>query len=273
MIAANKNAPEAASAHAPRAADTEVIGTESLGHHLSRAARSHVGAAVCGVLDPCIAAMQGLRRRAGGAPAADPHAAEGHSKPRAGRPGEQHDTATPEMQAPKPRRRLLTWLIYFSVLLAGALAGGAASFELLAKLLSRQSAENQRVEAAMAKQSKSVASNQAKLEAAEAKRSQAEKSLVEAKKKQAEAEKKLETTLKESNALADRQKKLDQVAKLLEQIRQTEASGAGSRPVPASSSGGHRPETARQSPAKTADCTLSSGNIKGMKDCLESFNR
>lgn len=271
MIAANKNASEAAPAHAPRATDTEVIGTESLAHHLSRALWSHVGTAVCGVLDPCIAGLQGLRRRAGGAPAADPHAAEGHSKPRAGRPGEQHDAATPEVQAPKPRRRLLTWLIYFSVLLAGALAGGAASFELLAKLLYRQSAENQRVEAAMAKQSKSVASNQAKLEASEAKRSQAEKSLVEAKKKQAEAEKKLETTLKESNALADKQKKLDQVAKLLEQIRLAEAPGAGSRPVPASSS--HRPETARQSPAKTADCTLSSGNIKGMKDCLESFNR
>ncbi len=273
MIAANKNASEAASAHAPRATDTEVIGTESLAHHLSRALRSHVGTAVCGVLDPCIAGLQGLRRRAGGAPAADPHAAEGHSKPRAGRPGEQHEAATQEMQAPKPRRRLLTWLIYFSVLLAGALAGGAASFELLYRSLQHQSAESQRVEAAMAKQSKSVASNQNKLEAAETKRSEAEKNLVEAKKKQAEAEKKLELTLKDANVLVDKQKKLDQVAKLLEQIRLTEASGAGSRPVPASSNGGQRPETTRQSPAKTGDCTLSSGNIKGMKDCLESFNR
>ncbi len=273
MIAANKNASEAASAHAPRATDTEVIGTESLAHHLSRALRSHVGTAVCGVLDPCIAGMQGLRRRAGGAPAADLHAAEGHSKPRAGRPGEQHDAATQEMQAPKPRRRLLTWLIYFSVLLAGALAGGAASFELLYRSLQHQSAESQRVEAAMAKQSKSVAANQSKLDAAETKRSEAEKNLVEAKKKQAEAEKKLELTLKDANVLVDKQKKLDQVAKLLEQIRLTEASGAGSRPVPASSNGGQRPETTRQSPAKTGDCTLSSGNIKGMKDCLESFNR
>ena len=263
MIAANKNASEAASAHAPRATDTEVIGTESLAHHLSRALRSHVGTAVCGVLDPCIAGLQGLRRRA----------AEGHSKPRAGRPGEQHDAAAQEMQAPKPRRRLLTWLIYFSVLLAGALAGGAASFELLYRSLQHQSAESQRVEAAMAKQSKSVASNQNKLEAAETKRSEAEKNLVEAKKKQAEAEKKLELTLKDANVLVDKQKKLDQVAKLLEQIRLTEASGVGSRPVPASSNGGQRPETTRQSPAKTGDCTLSSGNIKGMKDCLESFNR
>ena len=273
MIAANKNASEAASAHAPRATDTEVIGTESLAHHLSRALRSHVGTAVCGVLDPCIAGMQGLRRRAGGAPAADPHAAEGHSKPRAGRPGEQHEAAAQEMQAPKPRRRLLTWLIYFSVLLAGALAGGAASFELLYRSLQHQSAESQRVEAAMAKQSKSVASNQNKLEAAETKRSEAEKNLVEAKKKQAEAEKKLELALKDANVLVDKQKKLDQVAKLLEQIRLAEASGAGSRPMPASSNGGQRPETTRQSPAKTGDCTLSSGNIKGMKDCLESFNR
>jgi len=272
LIAANKNAPEAASAHAPRAADTEVIGTESLGHHLFRAVRSHVGAAVAGVLDPCIAAMQGLRRRAGGAPAADLHAAEGHAKPRAGRPGEHHDAATQEVEAPKPRRRLLTWLIYFSVLLAGALAGGAASFELLAKLLSRQSAENQRVEAAMAKQSKSVASNQSKLEAAETKRAEAEKSLVEAKKKQVEAEKKLEIALKDSNSMAEKQKKLDQVAKLLEQIRLAEVSGAGSRPVPASSSGGNRPE-AKQGPHKTGDCTLSSSNIKAMKDCVESFNR
>ena len=272
MSAAIKNVPDGTSARATRATDTEVIGTESLGHHLSRAVQSHVGAAIRGVLDPWIAGLQGLRRRTGGAPEADGKAGEGHAKPRAGRPGEQHDAATQEIQAPKPRRRLLTWLIYFSVLLAGALAGGAASFELLAKLLYRQSAESQRVEAAMAKQSKSVASNQSKLEAAEAKRSEAEKSLVEAKKKQAEAEKKLEIALKDSSSLAEKQKKLDQVAKLLEQIRLAEASGAGSRPVPASSSGGNRPE-AKQGPHKTGDCTLSSSNIKAMKDCVESFNR
>ena len=176
------------------------------------------------------------------------------------------------MQAAKPRRRLLTWLIYFSVLLAGALAGGAASFELLYRSLQHQSAESQRVEAAMAKQSMSVASNQSKLDAAETKRAEAEKNLAEAKKKQAEAEKKLEFALKDSNALADKQKKLDQVAKLLDQIRVNEASGSGSRPVPAGSSGGSRPET-RQSSHKTADCTLSSGNIKAMKDCVEAFNR
>ncbi len=77
------------------------------------------------------------------------------------------------------------------------------------------------LEAAMAKQSKSVASNQAKLEASEAKRSQAEKSLVEAKKKQAEAEKKLETTLKESNALADKQKKGIKTIHLAEVLAQS----------------------------------------------------
>jgi hypothetical protein len=234
--------------------------------------QSHLSAAICGVLDPWIAGLQGLRRRAGGAPAAEVQAGEGHARPKAARPGEQHDAAPQAVVAPRPRRRLLTYLIYFSVLLAGALAGGAAAYELLAKLLQRQSAENQRVEAAMAKQSKSVASNQSKLDAAETKRLDAEKNLVEAKKKQAEAEKKLETALKDSNALAEKQKKLDQVAKLLEQIRLAEASGAGSRSVPASSSGGNRPET-RQRPPKTGDCTLSSGNIKAMKDCVDSFNR
>ncbi len=272
MNTANQHVSDGASARTARATATEVIGTESLGHHLSRAVQSHVGAAIRGVLDPWIAGLQGLRRRAGGAPEAEVQAGEGHARPKTARPGAQHDEATPQMVAPKPRRRLLTYLIYFSVLLVGALAGGAASFELLSKLLSRQSAENQRVEAAMAKQSKSVASNQSKLDAAETKRAEAEKSLVEAKKKQAEAEKKLETALKDSNALAEKQKKLDQVAKLLEQIRLAEVSGTGSRPVPASSSGGNRSE-ARQGPHKTGDCTLSSSNIKAMKDCVESFNR
>ena len=272
MNTANQNASDGASARAPRATDTEVIGTESLGHHLFRTVRSHVGAAVCGVLDPCIAALQGLRRRAGGAPTADGQAGEGRSRPKAARQGEPHDAATQEIEAPKPRRRLLTYLIYFSVLLVGALAGGAASFELLSKLHFRQSAENQRVEAAMAKQSKSVASNQSKLDSAEAKRSEAEKNLVEAKKKQAEAEKKLETALKDANAMAEKQKKLDQVAKLLDQIRVAEGLGAAPRSVPASSSGANRPE-ARQGSPKTGDCTLSAGNIKAMKDCLESFNR
>lgn len=272
MNTAKQNASDGASTRASRAKDTEVIGTESLGHHLSRALHSHANAAICGALDPCIAGLQGLRKRAGGAPEADVQAGEGRSRPKAARPGEHHDAAAQEIVAPKPRRRLRTYLIYFSVLLAGTLAGGAASFELLAKLLYRQSAENQRIQVAMAKQSKSMASNQNKLDAAETKRSEAEKNLVEAKKQQAEAEKKLETALKDSNALAEKQKKLDQVAKLLEQIRVTEASGAGSRSVSANSSGGNRPE-ARQSPTKTKDCTLSSGNIKAMKDCLDSFNR
>ncbi len=272
MNAVNKNAPDGASARASRATETEVIGTESLGHHLLRIVRSRVSAATCGVLDPCIAGLQGIRRRAGGATEADVKAGEGHSGARATRLGEQHDEATQEIVALKPKRRLLTYLIYFSVLLAGALAGGAASFELLSKSLYRQSAENQRVEVAMAKQSKSVASHQSKLDAAETKRSEAEKKLVEAKMKQAEAEKKLETALKESSALAEKQKKLDQVAKLLEQIRVAEASGAGSRLVSANSSSTNRPET-RQSPPKTGDCNLSSGNIKAMKDCVDSFNR
>ncbi len=272
MTAPTKSVTEAAPARAARATEPEVIGTESVWHHVSRAVRVHVGAALCGVLDPWIAGLQVLRRRAGGAPVAEVHAEEGHARPRAARPGEQHEAAPPAVAAPKPRRRLLTFLIYISILLAGALAGGAAAYELLSRLLSRQSAESQRVEAAMAKQSLSVALNQSKIDAAESARSEAEKNLVEARKKQAEAEKKLESTVKEFNALADKQKKLDQVGRLLEQIRVTEASGAASRSVPASNSGVYRPET-RQSPSKTKDCTLSSGNIKAMKDCVDSFNR
>ena len=272
MNVVNKSASDGASARVSRAADTEVIGTESLAHHLSRSVRSHISAAICSVLDPCIAALQGLRRGAGGAPEPDAQAGEDRSRPRATRPGGQHDAVTQEIEAPKPRRRLLTYLIYFSVLLAGAMAGGAAAFELLSDLLYRQSAENQRVEIAMAKHSDSVASNQSKLDDAEAKRSEAEKNLAEATKKQAEVEKKLETALKDSEALAEKQKKLDQVAKLLEQIRLAEAAGAGTRSVPASSSDGHRPQTS-QSPTKTGDCTLNSGNIKALKDCVDSFNR
>lgn len=266
MNTASQNTSDRASVRASRASVTESTGAESLGHHLSRTIRSRVGAAICGVLDPCIAWLQGLRKQAGGAPDADvPTMEERRSTPRAARPGEHHEAVTQEIQAPKPRRRLLTYLIYFSVLLAGGLAGGAVAYELLEKLLHRQSIENQRTEAAMAKQSKSVASNQSKLDKAEAKRSEAEKNLVEAKKK-------LETALKDSNALAEKQKKLDQVAKLLEQIRAADAAGAGTRLLSANRSGGNRSETNSSSP-KSADCTLSSGNIKAMRDCLESFNR
>lgn len=228
----------------------------------------------CGVLDPCIALLHGLRQRAGGAQDADAQTGGGGSRSRNARPGGARDAAAPsdeaEGEAPKPKRRLLAYLIYFSVLLAGCMAGGALAYELLAQLLERQATESRRVEAAMSKQSKSVASNQKKLDEAQAKRAEAEKKLAEAQAKRIEVEKKLEESLKDSKAAAEKQKKLDEAVKLLESIRGAERSGNVPRPPPVGSSGGAE---RKPGPLKSSDCALVGGDVKALKDCVASFNR
>lgn len=226
----------------------------------------------CGVLDPCIALLQLLRKRTGGAQEADAEAGEDRSRPRNARPGGGRDAAAPsdEVEAPKPKRRLLAHLIYFSVLLAGGMGGGALAYELLAKLLDRQAAESRRLEAAISKQSKSVASNQKKLDEAQTKRAEAEKKFEEAQAKRIEAEKKLEESLKDSKAAAEKQKKLDEVVKLLESIRGADRSSNVPRAPPVGGSGGTE---RKPGPPKSGDCTLAAGNVNALKDCVANFNR
>jgi len=266
-----------APARAPRAQAEEsaVEETESLQAHAGRLVRTRLGAMACGVLDPCIAVLQRLRAGAGGAQDADTNGDEDSPRPRNARLGRGRDAVADaeegedEAEAPKPKRRLLAFLIYFSVLLAGGMAGGALAYELLAKLLERQAAESRRVEAAALKQSKSVASNQKKLDEAQAKLAEAEKKLEEAQKKQTEAEKNLEAALNDSKTAAEKQKKFDEAVKLLDSIRGADSSGNAQR-SPAIS---RNSAESKQRPLKSGDCTLAAGGIDALKDCVKDFNR
>jgi hypothetical protein len=259
-------------ARAPRAEAEDSAAEESLPHHAQRVVVSRVHAIEKGLLDPLIAMLQRLRKGAVGAEGDDDESGEDGHRPRKARSGGGHGAPAHadegEDEAPKPKRRLLPILIYFSVFLTGGMGGGALAYELLSKLLDRQATESRRLEAAMAKQAKSVASNQKNLEAAEAKRTEAENKLVEAQKKQAEAEKKLESALADTKAAADKQKKLDDAVKLLEQIRGPERAGSAPRPP---SAGGNAER--KQGPPKAGDCTLAPGNIGALKDCVKDFNR
>jgi len=261
---------------------------ESLTHHAERVVVSRLHAMMRAVLDPCIALLQGLRKATVGSEVADDDAGEEQSRSRSARPGgarDAHARADEDEAAaevPKPKRRLLSYLIYLSLLLAGGMLGGALAYELLAKQLYRQSTEIQRVQTALSKLSKSTASNEKKYAEAQAKRVDAEKKLEEAKKKQTEAEKKLEAALNDSKLAAEKQKKLDDAVKLLEQIRGAERTGAAPRPPAA---GGGTAERAPRPPPvsssaerapralKSGDCTLATGDVKSLKDCVKEFNR
>lgn len=272
-----QTAPEHPPARAPRATDEDAPGAETLQHHARRVVVSELHAVERGILDPIISLLQRMRRGAGAADGAEEEDGGGHARSGRGKPGGGRDAGAraeaddEQEEAPKPKRRLLTFLIYFSALVAGGMIGGALSYELLFKLLDRQATESKRLEAAMAKLNKSTASNQNKLDEALAKRAEAEKKLEEAKKKQTEAEKKLETALNESKIAADKQKKLDDAVKLLEQIRGAERPGAAQRPPAAASAGSGAEGKAR--PLKSGDCTLAAGDVKSLKDCVKDFNR
>jgi hypothetical protein len=264
-----------APARAPRDQVEESAAEETLRHHANRLVRSRLSAAACAVLDPCISLLQRLRAGAGGAQDADANADEDSPRSRNARPGRGRDALAgaeegeAEAEAPKPKRRLLTFLIYFSVLLAGGMAGGALAYELLAKLLERQAMESRRVEAAALKQSKSVASNQKKLDEAQAKLAEAETKLEEAQKKQIEAEKNLEAALNDTKAAAEKQKKFDEAVKLLESIGGADRSGNAQR-SPAIS---RNSAESKQRPLKSGDCTLAASGINALKDCVKDFNR
>lgn len=276
--AAVKHAP----AHMPRAEAEETSAEESLPHHARRLAGFRLRAMVRAILDPFIALLQRLRKRGGAAQGSDEEEEEDDSRPardrqRKARPGGAHDKGgheregkdegSVESEAPKPQHRVRAFLIYFSLVLAGGMLGGALAYELLAKLLERQAADNRRLETSVAKLTKSAASNQKKLEEAEAKRAEAVKQLAEAEKKQAEAEKKFQAAQTDVKAGAEKQKKFDEAAKLLEQIRGGDRPGSAPRPAPAGSGEG------RQRPQKTGDCALAAGDVKGLKDCVKEFNR
>jgi hypothetical protein len=212
------------------------------------------------VLDAGIALLQWLRKRAGGAQDANREADEDRPGSRRDRPGGRRDAAAPlaeaEAQAPKPKRRLRTLLVYLSVLLAGGMGGGVLAYDLLEELLDHQFAESERLEAMISKHSKSIATTQKNLEEAQAGR--------------IEAEKKLEASLAEyTKSTAELQKKLDETEKRLETMPAAERASTAQGPSPVS-----RGSAARKAPPlKTGNCALSSGNIAALKGCIENFNR
>ncbi len=273
-------------ARAPRGKEEETSGEETLQHHAKRLAQSRLHAFERAILDPIIALLQRLRKGAGASDGAEDEGGEDRPRSRkAGRGGghdaDAHADGEDETEAPRPKRRLLIFLIYFSVLLAGGMIGGALAYDLLSKLLDRQATESKRLEAAMAKLSKSTASNQKSLDDAVAKRVEAEKKLEEAKKKQTEAEKKLEAALNDTKAMAEKQKKLDDAVKLLEQIRGSERAATAQR-LPAPSAGGSAAGSGaagsggsegKARPLKSGDCALLAGDVKALKDCVKDFNR
>lgn len=182
---------------------------ESLCAHAWRSLRTTVSAAVTAVLDAGIAVLQRWRKQAGGAQKADRDDGEDRPRSRTDRPGGGRRDATEadaEDEAPRPRRRLRTLLVYFAVLLAGGMGGGALAYSLLEELLDRKTAEGLRME----------------------------------------AEKKLETSAAEyMKAAAEKQKRLDVAVKLLDTIITAEravkvqppgnrgsASSAGSKATP-----------------------------------------
>lgn len=274
MSTAQPDAATRTPARAPRAPAEETLAQESLYAHAERLARSRLRALACGVLDPCIALLQRLHKCAGGAQDPDAQAGEERSGLRNARPGGGRGAAAPsdeaQAEAPKPKRRLLACLIYSGVLLAGGMGGGALAFELLAKLLDRQATESRRLQAAIAKQSKSVAANQKKLDEAQTKRAEAEKKLEEAQAKRIEAEKKLEASLNDSKAAAEKQKKLDEAVRLLESIRAADRASNVPRSAPIGSGGGAE---RKPGPSKSGDCTLTAGNVNALKDCVANLNR
>lgn len=255
-----------AQVRAPRNADDNPAAEESLPHHAQRLVQSRLRAMVGAVLNPFIKFLQRLRRRSGGDQEAGEDEGEGErprsrkEKTGSGRDaGAQADEAGEgEAVAPKPKSRLLTVLIYFNVLLAGGMIGGGLAYELLAQLLERQSAESVRLQAAMAKLSKSTSSNEKALKEALAKRVEAEKAFEEAKKK-------LETALNEAKTVGEKQKKFDEAAKMLDSIRDRSANAP--RPPSAGSS------DSKARPLKSADCSMAPGDVSGLKDCLKDFNR
>ncbi len=239
---------------------------ETLPHHAQRLMQSRLRAMVRAVLSPFIAFLQRLHKRTGGdQESGEDESEEGRAGPRkgrsvSGRDAGSHPGEEEVAKAPKPKFRLLTFLIYFNVLLAGGAIGGALAYELLAQLLERQSAESVRLQVAMAKLSKSTSSNEKALKEALAKR-------VEAEKKLEEATKKLEAALSETKAAAEKQKKFDEAAKLLDSIRAPDRSGAAPRP-PAFGSG-----EGKARPLKSGDCSMAAGDVKSLQDCLKDFNR
>lgn len=174
----NTQQPPAAS-RTPRASVEEPTAEESLAAHAKRALRIRVRARITAILDACIALLQRLRKKAGGAQ--DAEESEDRPGSRRDRPRERQGSAVPPDEiaadAPKPRRRLRAFLIYLSIMLAGGMGGGALAYSQFQKQLALQLKESQRLEAALAKKTRPSAEIRKSFEEEQARRAEAEKKL------------------------------------------------------------------------------------------------
>ena len=280
-----------ASARATQAPAEEPVAGESRYARVKRSFQSAVSA----VLDAGIALLQSLRKRVGGAQDAGREAGEDRPGSGRARQGGRRDAVAPpseaEVQASKPKRRLLA---YLCVLLAGGMGGGVLAYELL----DRGFAESERPEAMISKHSGAIDTAGKNSEEEQAERVDAQKTLeeaqagrVEAEKKgeeaqagridaekkaeeaqagRVDAEKKFEASRAEyAKSAAEKQKTLDATEKRLETMLAAGRASNVPRPSPVS----HRDAVRKPAPLKTGSCDLNSGNIAALKGCIEDFNR
>ena len=255
--------------------ELEQTGEESLGAHALRVLRTRVCRAVANLLRPVIGALQVMLQRVDPEPEPEERS-ERRSERRgssAGRGRDSEPDAEPE--APESHR-LRRFLLYLLIFVLGGLGGGALAYPMFERMLEKRTAEAQRLESTMSKQTKSADTSKKRLEEAQAKLAELEKKPAEAEVKLAETEKKLaqeqakrselETQLKtlqsnHSKALTDQQKKLAEAVKLLDSIR-----GIDTAARPAAAPLAPRPQ-------KTGDCTVGSSSVSSLKDCVDNFNR
>ena len=153
---------------------------ESLAAHAKRAVRTRLLARVTSLLDAGIAALQGLRTKATGAPDASPGADGADS--RLDRPRVRPGTVAPpaEADAPRPKRRLRAFLFHAGLMLAGGLGGAALAHTLFQKQLDLHLEASRRLEAALAEKPLPDANALKTFENALIQREQAEQKLASA---------------------------------------------------------------------------------------------
>jgi hypothetical protein len=249
----NSRAPDA------RTSADEPAAEESLPAHAKRALRARVGAAATAVLDASIGSLQRLRTEIGGVQ--DAGGADEDDRRGSRQDGGRRDAWVPAAAAPAPRRRLRTFLVYASVLLAGGMGGVSLGYNLFSKLIDRQSAENRRLKTTLSKNSRSAVAAQIELEETQAKR--------------IEAEKKLETTLAEyAKSSAENKKKLDEAENQLGMMLAASEHTSGARtPSPAGRGGTRSSAGGAALAAKTGNCKIDGNNPTALKDCILSFYR
>ena len=216
-------------------------------------AKCAVQAAVVAALDKCIAGLQRLRKRAGGAERQDERRERGRSGTRA-TATPAADDATVETAIERKPRRLRTLLICLCILLAGGMLGTALAYDLLAQLLDRRGAEIERDKAKLARHSKSVAALKTALEKQQAGRAATEEKL--------------------AAALADAEKKTGEL-----QTQRAEAEAHLARALAARSAGQQSPDTGGGKSAqggwtRSVNCALGSGDVRSaLAGCVADMNR